>query len=109
MKLTFDTTLERGDDELELRVTYELNPYIPATHLQPAEGGDCEILSAEFGCHDAPNLPAPLSEAEYETLQMEAEERAQQDAEDAAADHGDYLYQQYKDRRMMAQWERELS
>jgi hypothetical protein len=109
MKLTFNTTLERGDDELELRVTYELNPYIPATHLQPAEGGDCELISAKFVGVDAASLPAPLSEAEWDALLIECEERAQDDVEDAAAYHGDYLYQQYKDRRMMAQWERELS
>jgi len=105
VKFTFETAIYRGDDELELRVTYELSPYYPATHLQPAEGGDCEILDAEFlGVIKA----APLSINEWEALQMECEARAHQDAADAAADQADYLYEQQKDRRMMEQWESEL-
>ena len=104
MKFTFETAIYRGDDELELRVTYELSPYYPATHLQPAEGGDCEILDAKF---IGVTKDSPLSIEEWETLQAECEARAHQDAADAAADRADYLYEQQKDRRMMEQWESE--
>jgi hypothetical protein len=109
MKFTFNTTLERGDDELELRVTYELNPYIPATHLQPAEGGDCEIISAKFAGVDAASLPAPLSDAEWDALLIECEERAQDDAETAAADYADWKYGQAEDRHMMDKYEGQIA
>lgn len=109
MSYSFTTHIDRGDDELAVRVTYEVSRYYPATHLQPAEGGDCEIVSATFIDVDAASLPAPLTDAEYEVLQAVCEERAQDDAADAASDYADYLYEQHKERRMMAQFEQVAS
>jgi len=94
---TFTTFIQRGDDELELCVIYSVSPYIAQTHLQPAEGGDCEIISARW----QKILPEPLTDAEYEALQIECEERAGSDERDAAADHEDYLYEQHRDQQMM--------
>jgi hypothetical protein len=100
MTFTFDATIYRDEDELELRVTYKVSPYYPETRLQPAEGGDVEILEAKF--IDTDCLPAPLTDGEYDSLQVIAEARAPYDAADAAADHADYLYEQHRDRMMEA-------
>ena len=101
---TFETFIQRGDDELELCVIYSVSPFIEQTYWQPAEGGDCEIISAQFAGIDAATMPAPLSDAEYESLQIECEERADGDAQDAAADYADYRYEQFRDRKMMEQF-----
>jgi len=102
---TFTTFIQRGDDELELCVTYTVSPYIAQTNLQPAEGGDCEITQAEFVGIDAATMPAPLTDAEYDALQIECEERAGSDERDAAADYADYLYEQHRDRQMMENYD----
>jgi len=105
MTHTFETCIYRDDDEIAVRVTYQVTPYYPATHLQPAEGGNCEIISAVIINADAATMPAPLDDGEYDTLQVICEGRARDDEADAAADYADYLYEQHKDRRMMDAWE----
>ena len=103
--LTFTTTIERGDDELEVRVFYTVSPFIAATYWQPAEGGEVEITEATFiGC-DAASMPAPFTDAEWEKLADEAAARAYEDALADAADREDYLYEQRRDDALLAQWE----
>ena len=101
---TFTTFIQRGDDELELCVTYTVSPYIAQTNLQPAEGGDCEITQAEFVGIDAAGRIADFNDEEWEALQIECEERAGSDEQDGAADHADYLYEEHRDRKMMEQF-----
>jgi hypothetical protein len=93
---TFTTTIERGEASFDAAVSYSVTPYIPQTYWQPQEGGDCEILSI---------TPDTLTEAEEEAVQAECEARAVDDAADAAADYGDYLYEQQRDQRMTDAWE----
>lgn len=95
-RFTFDTAIERGDDEIEVRVAYEVSPFISATYWQPAEGGEVEIISI---------TPDTLTEAEEEKVYAECEARAPEDEADAYADHQDYLYEQYRDRQMTDAWE----
>ena len=38
-----------GRRETELVVTYSVTPFVPATYWQPAEGGECEIVSVKHG------------------------------------------------------------
>ena len=76
--LTFH--VERGDDELTLDITYRANRYYPATHWQPAEGGDCEIISVLLN-----GMEFDITQAEEERLQQyciqDADERAEEAAE----------------------------
>jgi len=44
---------------------------------------------------------ADFNDAEYETLQIECEERVGSDEQAAAADYADYRYEQHRDRQMM--------
>lgn len=39
--------VEHKGDDIELLVSFSVTPFIPATHLQPAEGGEVELLIAE--------------------------------------------------------------
>lgn len=106
---TFDTTIERSDDEIDVRVTYEISPYIAQTHLQPAEGGTVEIVRAEFVNADAASLPAPLTDSEYDELQVCAEARAQTDMDEEAAEYAEYRYEQQRDQKMMDEWESRMN
>lgn len=102
-KFTFTTYIEREDDELELRVTYDVTPFREATYWQPAEGGEVELIEAVFVESDT--HPAPLTDAEEAKLIAECEERAGRDLADKAADYADYQYEQYRDRK----WREALS
>ena len=95
---TFTTFIQRGDEELELCVIYSVSPFITQTYWQPAEGGDCEIINAEFVGIDVAGRIADFNDAEYEALQIECEERAGSDEQDAADAREDYLYEQQWDR-----------
>lgn len=105
MRFIFTTSIERGDDEIDVRVVYDVSPFVPAVlycdYPQPAEGGEVEIIKAEFVGVDAATMPAPLTDAEYDALQDEAEARAQSDLADEAADRADWLYQERRDRQLM--------
>ena len=101
MRFTFDTAIERGDDELEVRVTYSVSPFIAATYWQPAEGGEVEIIAVK---HEG--KPLNTTDAEYEALLTLAQERAQDDMADEAAAQAEWRYQEYRDRQLMERWER---
>lgn len=95
-RFPFDTSIERGDDEIELRVIYSVTPYVAATYWQPAEGGEVEIISVRKD-----GKPFALSDAEESALLTECEERAQGDLADEAAAAADWKYQEYRDRLLM--------
>lgn len=109
-RFIFTTSIERDDDEIDVRVIYDVSPIVPARlygdYPQPAEGGEVEIIKAEFVGVDAATMPAPLTDGEFEALQTEAEERAQSDLEGEAADRADWLYQEHRDRQLMREWRR---
>ena len=48
-RFTFDYDIERDDETVEVRVCYDVTPFIEATYWQPAEGGEVEIT----GCFPA--------------------------------------------------------
>lgn len=103
--LTFTTTIERGDDELEVRVFYTVSPFIEATYWQPAEGGEVEITEATFiGC-DAASMPAPFTDAEWDKLAEEAADRAYDDWAEAQAEAAEWRAQERRDRMLMERWE----
>lgn len=103
-RFKFWAELDRNPDvdPIEVEVTYSVTPYSPATGPtyacggQPEEGGEIEIEGATFE-----GVEIPLSKAEVEYLATKAGERSRDDLADAAADYGDYLHDQAKDRRMM--------
>ena len=104
-RFQFETAIERGDDEIELRVTYSVTPFIAATYWQPAEGGEVELISAKFTGVDAASLPSPLTDAEEAMILRKCEERAEADLGDEAAEEADWRYQEYRDRQLMERWE----
>jgi hypothetical protein len=65
------TTIERGDEELEINVEFDATPYIPAKtyglpeNCYPAEGGEIEI-TAVF--HNGIALDPPLTEDEEDKI-----------------------------------------
>lgn len=101
MRFPFETSIERGDEEIELRVIYDVTPFVPARlygdYPQPAEGGEVEIISVTRA-----GKPFDLTDAEEEALLAECEERAQSDIEDEASAAADWLYQERRDRLLMA-------
>ncbi len=94
----FQFTVEHmvGRQELELRVTYSVSPFIAATYWQPAEGGEVEIVSIKHG-----GQPITLSDDEEEALLTLAQERAGDDMAAEAAARDDWRYQEYRDRLLM--------
>jgi hypothetical protein len=89
-----------GRREIELVVTYSVTPFVAATYWQPAEGGECEIVSVK---RDGKEFP--LSAEEEDALLEQAIARSAEDwAEDAAAE-ADWRYQEYRDRLLMEKWE----
>ncbi len=102
MRFPFDTTIERGDDELEIRVIYDVTPFIDATYWQPAEGGEVEVISVT---HDG--KPIVLSDAEESALLEKCRDRCGDDMEQEAAAAADWKYQEHRDRLMMEKWERD--
>ena len=104
-RFPFTTVIERGDDEIEVRVVYSVTPFVAATYWQPAEGGEVEIISAKFVGVNAGSMPSPITDAEYDALTEEAQGRAQSDLAEEAAEAAEWRYQEYRDRQLMAQWE----
>ena len=99
-RFTFDHEIERDDDTFEVRVCYDVTPFIAATYWQPAEGGEVEIVSvkregAEF----------QLTDAEEVALLTACQERAADDMSDEASAQADWRYQEYRDRLLMEKWE----
>lgn len=85
-----------GRRELELLITYEVTPFIEATHWQPAEGGECEIVSVK---HDGRNVE--LSLEEEDALLELAIARSRDDWAEEYAAEADWRYQEYRDRLLM--------
>ena len=106
-RFTFTTSIERGDDEIDVRVVYSVAPFVAATYWQPAEGGEVELINAEFVGVDAASMPSPITDAEWDALLAEAEGRAAADWEEERAAEADWRYQEYRDRQIMERWERE--
>ena len=91
-----------GRREVELVVTYSVTPFVAATYWQPAEGGEVELVSVK---HDGREIQ--LSDEEEDALLEQAIARSQQDLDDDRAAEEDWRYQEYRDRQLMQQWERE--
>jgi hypothetical protein len=90
---TFWTTIDERDAE----VTYTCTDFVPATRMQPAEGGEVELESITI---DGTEIELPPEE-EAKVLKQ-AEDRAQQDYEDhdPMADYADYLRDSRIDARL---------
>ncbi len=101
-RFTFDADIELGGEEIEVRVTYDVTPFVAATYWQPAEGGEVELIAVK---HDG--KPITLPDDVEAALLERAEMRAQDDLQDEAAAEADWRYQEYRDRQMMARWESE--
>ena len=84
--------------EYALEVIYQVNPYYAATHLQPEEGGDCEIESVLLDGEEWDGL----TQAEEDRLQQDC----QQDADERANDAAEQRAEMREDDRMMDAWER---
>lgn len=91
-----------GRQEVELVVTYSVTPFVEATYWQPAEGGECEIISIKQG-----GLEVHLSNQEEDALLEMAIARSADDWADEAAAEADWRYQEYRDRQLMERWENE--
>ncbi len=106
MRFPFDTSIERDGEEIDVRVIYDVTPYVPARlygdYPQPAEGGEVEIISVTRD-----GKPFVTTDAEDATLLSEAEGRAGYDIVEEAAAAEDWEYQAYRDRQLMAKWELE--
>lgn len=106
-RFTFTTSIERGDDEIDVRVTYTCTPFIEATYWQPAEGGEIEIEEAAFVGVDAASMPSPITDAEIDALAEECAARVYDDMEAEAAEEAEWRAQNRRDEMLMARWENE--
>lgn len=104
MRFPFDTTIDREDEEVEVRVIYDVTPMIPARlygdYPQPAEGGEVEIISITRD-----GKPFQPTQSEEATLLLECEERAQSDMAEEAAEAAEWRAQSRRDALLMAQSE----
>ncbi len=109
MRFPLATTIERDGQDIDLRVIYDVTPYIPATGPtyscggQPAEGGEVELISVR----QLNGLDFALTDAEEAALIAECEERAGDDMAEEAAAAEDWKFQEACDRQLMAKWEDE--
>ena len=99
MRFPFTHYIERGDEEIELAVVYDVSPFVPARlygdYPQPAEGGDVEIISIK--CDGVEFNLYPHEEA---ALQSACEERAQADIEEEAYEAAEWRAQSRRDALM---------
>ena len=100
MRFPFTHYIERGDDEIELAVIYDVTPFVAATRWQPAEGGEVEIISVK---HKGAEFA--LSEAEEAALIAACQERAQSDMAEEAESAAEWRAQCRLDDLMMSRWE----
>jgi hypothetical protein len=82
MSYTFETTLERDEEEFDIEVEYEI------------DGGDIQLLYVRRDGVDIDTTPE-----EDLKIYATAGDRAADDIADAAADYGDYLHD------LRADWE----
>jgi hypothetical protein len=99
MRFPFTHYIERGDSELELDVIYDISPFIAATHAQPEEGGEVEIISVKHGGADW-----PLTDAEEAEVLTACQERAQSDIENEAAEAAEWHAQCRRDDALMGDY-----
>lgn len=96
MRFTFNHWIERGDEEIELRVCYSMTTPRAATYLQPAEGGEVEIVSVKRDGADF-----RLTDAEENALLDMCEQRAPQDYADELAEAAEWRAQSRRDAILM--------
>jgi hypothetical protein len=102
-KFTFTTELfcgEHDDVPYEVEITYSVSPFIPATHEQPAEGGEVELLSAKVG-----GIEVKLTDELEAELLTKCEERAEQDMRDRLEADADAVYEARRERRSDEWWQ----
>ena len=99
-RFTFDYEIERDDETVEVRVCYDVTPFVAATYWQPAEGGDVEIISVRRA-----GVEFPLTDVEETALLAVCQDRAADDMADEAAEQAEWRYQEYRDRLLMEKWE----
>lgn len=92
MRFPFTHYIERGDEEIELAVIYDVSPYCEATHEQPAEGGVVEIISVK--CDGA---EFALYLHEEVALQDACEQRAGSDIEAERSEAAEWREQSRRD------------
>lgn len=99
MRFPFTHYIERGDEEIELAVIYDVSPYVPAVlhgdYPQPAEGGEVEIISVK---HKGAEFA--LTDTEEAALQTACEERAGSDMAEEAAEAAEWRAQSRRDALM---------
>jgi hypothetical protein len=105
MRFPFDTIIDRDDEEIEVRVIYDVRPGDePCPHgdyPHPGYGAEIEIISVRRDGQDF-----TLTDAEETKLIAECEERAERDVAEEAAAAADWKYQEHRDRQLMEKWER---
>jgi len=102
MRFSFTHYIERGDEEIELAVAYDVSEYYEATREQPAEGGEVELISVK--CE---GKEIALTDAEETALLAVCEERAGADQAEYFAEAAEWRAQCRRDDAMMAIWERD--
>lgn len=110
--MTFPTAeityhLERDDEEAELTITGEVEPYIPGKisgppeHCYPAEGGTASIIDILYVPENGTTLdkwPGQLTSEEEDEVEEMLVNQATEDAEEARADA---MIEAYLDRHEM--------
>jgi len=83
---TFETSITRGryEREYDLEVTYTVTPFIGATHVQPAEGGEVEVLTVT-----SLGASIDLTADEDETIYQACCDRAEADLAEWYAEQDD--------------------
>lgn len=87
--------IERGETLIEICGEYTVSKYYAETHLQPAEGGDVELLTVKRDGRDF-----DLTDAEEAALVDALQIQSVDDLDTASGDEGDYRYEQWKDDKM---------
>ena len=98
---TFWAELDRGDDTVEVEVTYTCTPFVDATYWQPAEGGEVEIEAITLD-----GKPIDVTGAEEAKLYRMAEDASGDDWSEHLCEIAEYKAEQRADDRMMERWER---
>lgn len=99
MRFPFTHYIERGDEEIELSVVYDVTPIVPARlygdYPHPEEGGDIEIISVKRNGEEF-----ALTDAEEDALRTACEERAHSDMAEEAAEAAEWRAQSRRDALM---------
>lgn len=95
MNFTFDTFIERGEDDLAVTVTYIVSPFYRATRMQPAEGGEIEISYIRSTGRNPRQIF--VTATEHDALVIQCQQRAQSDIDDAKAAAAEYRAETRRD------------